>query len=427
LLFLDPVKNQSTYRIYGPPGKIKGKLRLSSSKSISNRLLIIKQVGNPGLKILNPASSKDTQTLQAILSAMDSGKIFDVGHAGTAMRFLTALFAAMEGERILTGSDRMKERPIAELVDALRQLGADITYLEKEGFPPLQIKGKKLGGGKLRVNGSISSQYISALLMIAPLLNDKLEIELQGKAVSKPYIEMTVKLMQEFGADVHWSGNELSCSNKSYHTTEKEYKVEADWSSASYLYSILALSQPGSELQIEGLKAQSIQADAVCKTIFASLGVESEFGADSLLQLRKTGHPAASDFAYDFSDCPDIAQTLAVTTALLGMNGTLDGLQTLKIKETDRILALHDELKKAGIQTSITGHSIHFKCSAFRKIPEAAFDTYHDHRMALAFAPMSMVTEYVDINDPAVIEKSYPEYWDHLRQLGFRIESVFSL
>jgi 3-phosphoshikimate 1-carboxyvinyltransferase len=180
-------------------------------------------------------------------------------------------------------------------------------------------------------------------------------------------------------------------------------------------------------LQIEGLKEQSIQADAVCRTIFTSLGVESGFIDHSVLQLRKTNRPLASDFVYDFSDCPDIAQTLAVATALLGMNGTLEGLQTLKIKETDRIQALHKELKKAGIQTSVTDHSIRFDRTAFKKIPEAPFDTYQDHRMALAFAPMALATEYIEINNPEVIEKSYPEYWDHLRQLGFRIEPVFSL
>lgn len=402
-------------------------MRLPSSKSISNRLLIIKQAGQLDTVLLNPASSNDTRVLQKILSDIYTEKHFDVEHAGTAMRFLTALFAATEGERVLTGSARMKERPVRKLVDCLRKLGADIHYMEQEGFPPLLIKGKKLKGGPVPIDAAISSQYISALLMIAPLLDNKLVLELQGKPVSKPYIEMTVELMKEFGAAVSWSNNLLSCSNAPYHSTQKEYTIEADWSAASYLYSLLALSKPGSELQIEGLKEQSHQADSVCKTIFASLGVESKFTDDSVLHLRKTDQAIATDFEYDFSDCPDIAQTLAVTTASLGMSGTLNGLQTLKIKETDRIQALHHELEKAGIPTTVTNDSIHFLRTAFRQIPAAPFETYTDHRMALAFAPMALVADHIEIKDPEVVGKSYPEYWDHLRQLGFTIEPVSSL
>jgi 3-phosphoshikimate 1-carboxyvinyltransferase len=420
------LEKQLIYRILHPTKELKGKLKLSSSKSISNRLLILKQVGRLDIEVLNLSTSKDTQTLLNILSVINTQTVFDVGHAGTAMRFLTALFAATEGERMLTGSTRMKERPVKELVDSLRKLGADIHYTEKEGFPPLLIKGKKLSGGKIHVDSGISSQYISALLMIVPLLDSGLEIELVDTPVSKPYIEMTLRLMQEFGAHVHWTGKGISCTNDPYTATHNKYTIEADWSSASYLYSLIALSKPGSSVTIEGLNRDSLQADAVCREIFAQLGVESTFVKGGQLQLKKQDTLLSADFGYDFSDCPDIAQTLAVTTAALGMSATLTGLRTLRIKETDRILALHTELKKAGIQTTITDDSIRIIQGPLNSIPDAPFETYDDHRMALAFAPLALVSDYVEIKAPEVIEKSYPEYWDHLKQLGFRIEPASS-
>lgn len=409
------------YRVSHKSKIIKGQVTLPASKSISNRLLIIKSLGKLSVELFNLSTAKDTSTLQKCLHELNSKTVFDVGHGGTTMRFLTALFAGMDGERVLTGSDRMKQRPIAGLIECLRELGADITYIEQEGFPPLNIKGKKLSGGKIKINAGISSQYISAVMMIAPYLSQPLEIELEGELVSKPYIEMTLQLMNQFGADVKWTEKGIYCLNKPYTNHEQAFSVEADWSSASYLYLMLALAGEG-ELKISGLRKNSLQADAACMELFGALGVRSDFINDDTLVLTKTSI-LKNELNIDFSACPDIAQTLAVVMAGKGIKGKLTGLKTLKIKETDRINAIQNELKKTGIETEVTNESLRIISSNIQPASDA-IRTYHDHRMALAFAPLALTLEFIDIEDPQVVEKSYPEYWDHLKKLGFMIEEV---
>ncbi|HEY1040944.1 MAG TPA: 3-phosphoshikimate 1-carboxyvinyltransferase [Bacteroidia bacterium] len=400
---------------------IKGNIVLPSSKSISNRLLIIKTVGRLTTELHNLSSAKDTLTMQQCVSNLYQLNTFDIGHAGTVMRFLTAVFANTNGERMITGSDRMKQRPIAELVNCLRQLGADITYVEKEGYPPLSIKGKQLEGGKIRMNGSISSQYISALLMIAPCLASPLEIEFEGDLVSKPYIDMTIQLMKEFGAEVYWKESCIYCSNKPYSNNVGFYEVESDWSSASYMYSMAALTKEA-EITVSGLHQKSLQADSECMKLFAELGVTSHFKSNGDLVITKN-KLLADKLQIDFTACPDIAQTLAVVIAAKGIKAELSGLKTLKIKETDRITALQNELAKIGVLIHTTDESISIDASSIHS-SDNAIHTYHDHRMALAFAPLALVLDHIEIEDPQVIEKSYPEYWEHMKQLGFTVEVV---
>lgn len=414
-------KRKLIYRISHPTKIIKGSITLPSSKSISNRLLMIKAIGGLELDLENLSTAKDTVTLQQCLSVIKETTVFDVGHAGTTMRFLTAYFASIEGERTLTGSNRMKQRPIAELVNCLRSLGAEITYLEQEGFPPLRVKGKKLSGGKIKMNGGISSQYISALLMIASNLSEPLEIEFEGDLVSKPYIDMTIQLMNYFGADVNWKETSIYCNNKPYSSEEKSFTVEADWSSASYLYAIAALGKEA-ELKVYGLQKRSLQADSMCVVLFDKFGIKSDFN-DEYLLLTKTTNVITSQ-KNNFNSCPDIAQTIAVVMAGKGVSGKLNGLKTLRIKETDRISALHNELQKLGIPTEVGKETIEIDALFDPRTSNEAIHTYHDHRMALAFAPLALVLDHIDIDDPMVIEKSYPEYWEHLKQLGFTIKEV---
>ncbi|MDP2388052.1 MAG: 3-phosphoshikimate 1-carboxyvinyltransferase [Bacteroidota bacterium] len=409
------------YRISHTTKVIKGNITLPASKSISNRLLIIKEIGRLKVDLKNISTAKDTVTFLQCISKINETTVFDVGHAGTTMRFLTAYFASIEGERILTGSVRMKQRPITELVNCLRKSGAEITYLEKEGFPPIKIKGKKLSGGKIEMNGSISSQYISALLMIAPNLSEALEIEFEGELVSKPYIDMTMQLMNYFGAEVCWKGNSIYCNNKPYSSEEKSFTVEADWSSASYLYAIAALAKEA-ELKIHGLQKKSLQADSMCVVLFDKFGIKSDFTGECLL-LTKTNNVITPQ-KNNFTNCPDIAQTIAVVMAGKGISGKLNGLKTLRIKETDRISALHNELQKLGIPTEVGKETVEIDALFDPRTSNEAINTYHDHRMALAFAPLALVLDHIDIDDPMVIEKSYPEYWEHLKQLGFSIEEV---
>jgi len=411
------------YRISHPSKKISGTIELTASKSESNRALIIQALCEDEFEIANIAKAQDTQTLQDILYTPGMQTI-DVGPAGTTMRFLTAYYATKPGTRIITGSDRMKKRPIGILVDALRELGASITYTENDGFPPLKIEGRTLKGGEVEMDGNVSSQFISALLLISPALQNGLVIKFRGEVTSRPYINMTLKMLEEFRVYGVWHDNSISVSKQSYHKkTDDEYvyTVEGDWSSASYLYEIAALAEEA-DITIKGLKNPSLQGDAIIADVFTFFGVRTEYTADGirLTKMRvKDEH-----FGFDFSDCPDIAQTVAVTTAALQIPTFFNGLHTLRIKETDRILALQNELKKMGVELEIRNDKAVKIMPADVLNAPPSIHTYDDHRMAMAFAPLALKFDSVLIEHPEIVKKSYPGYWSDLKKLGFVIEEV---
>lgn len=400
-----------------PSGQFDAALALSGSKSISNRALIIRALTPGGFAIERLASAKDTRLLQDLLHS--DAPTLDAGAAGTTFRFLTAYLSLQPGVQTLTGSERMKQRPIGVLVEALRRLGAQIEYLGQEGYPPLRIGPPDHLGhvAALNISAGTSSQYISALLMIAPLLPGGLELTLEGKIVSRPYIEMTLRLMEYFGISWEWEGPTIRIGAQSY--SPKPFTVEADWSAASYFYSMVALSDEG-QVTLSGLFENSLQGDAILPEIFEPLGVYTHFSGASV-SLTKAGQRRAPSFDWDFLRCPDLAQTLAVTCAGLGISGLFHGVETLRIKETDRIGALETELGKVGVQLEAfpAGNPDRFSLSG-----QAAWDTpplfhtYEDHRMAMAFAPLALYRP-IRIQDPQVVEKSYPGFWDDLQKLGF--------
>lgn len=405
---------------------IRGTIALSGSKSISNRVLIIRALCHSPFEIRHLANAKDTTTLQALLAS--SEPVLDAGAAGTTFRFLTAFLAMRDGTQMLTGSERMKQRPIGGLVDALRTLGADIEYLEKEGFPPLRIGTPAISAipHVLPIKAGASSQFVSALLMIAPTLPNGLTLKLDGPVVSRPYIEMTLKLMRYFGVDSWWEDDHIRIAPQAYQG--RPFRVEADWSAASYYYSIAALAEEA-ELELEGLFADSLQGDACLAEMMESFGVETHFEENGIRILKKPGFKLPQVFEYDFLPCPDLAQTIAVICAGLGVTALFSGLETLRVKETDRIAALRTELKKVGVQftelppklskkTDNKYHLLEGKAE-FSGIPE--FDTYEDHRMAMAFAPLGMISP-VWIREPGVVEKSYPAFWADLKKIGFSVE-----
>jgi 3-phosphoshikimate 1-carboxyvinyltransferase len=409
---------------------INATIQLPSSKSLSNRLLILNEVLNLNIQLKNISTAKDTQDLIAALKQIKEGKnnVIDIGHAGTDMRFLTALLSVTPGEWVLTGSDRMKERPIGELVNALKQIGAQITYIEKEGFPPLEITGKKLKGGKIEIDGSISSQFISALLLIAPALEGGLEIKINNEIVSWSYILMTLDILCTAGIKVSTVLNTIKVTplqtpnsqlrtNSELRTKNSELTVESDWSSASYWFIIVALSK-NAEVHLLGLTKHSSQGDSVLPEIYKNFGVNSEF-KDGELILTKNAD-IINYFEYNFSDCPDIAQTVAVTCLGLNINCVLKGLSTLKHKETDRLLALKNELEKFGVEVIITDDSLkilHAEQEPRNKTQEIA--TYGDHRMAMSFAPLALKLSSIKIENPEVVNKSYHKFWEDLRTAGF--------
>ncbi|MCX6180702.1 MAG: 3-phosphoshikimate 1-carboxyvinyltransferase [Bacteroidetes bacterium] len=392
---------------------LKGEIVLTASKSESNRLLLIRALCDTSFPIHNLAAAKDTQTMIALLESKSN--TWDVGPAGTTMRFLTAHAALQSGNTILTGSERMRNRPIKILVDALRTLGADIQYMEKEGCPPLNIQGGKLKGGKISIDGSVSSQYLSALLMIAPKLKGGLEMNLTGKVASVPYLKMTLRLMEYFGAKWSWEGSVIKVEEGTY--IPKEFIVEADWSGASYWYQMAAFASE-LDLTIKGLKQHSLQGDSAIVEMYERLGVHSEFFKDGV-RLTKNSIALPSEFNDDFTDCPDVAQTLAVTLAGLGIGGKLVGLESLRIKETDRIAAVQNELAKFGIKVDAEGDYAMIIHAG--KLSESALPvhTYEDHRMAMAFAPLAMLLNNISIEEPEVVEKSYPAFWNDLKSVGF--------
>ena len=361
-------------------------IAITGSKSESNRLLLLKAL-YPSIQIDNLSKSDDSELMQKALASSDD--IIDIHHAGTAMRFLTAYFAIQKGrDVVLTGSSRMKERPIKILVDALRHLGADIEYIENDGFPPLRIKGKKLTEHKVSLEANVSSQYISALLLIASKFKNGLELTLEGSITSVPYIKMTLSLLSQIGVETAFSHNTIRVLSTALIEKPIHCVVESDWSSASYFYSIIALSQLGTELSITSFKQNSLQGDAVLSKLFQNFGVVTEFH-NNAIRLRKVDMPTDIHLNFDLSNAPDIAQTIAVVAFGLGLECNLTGLHTLKIKETDRLVALKTELEKLGAHVCITADSLHL-IEGSDLNQNIAIDTYNDHRMAMAFAPLAI-------------------------------------
>lgn len=402
------------------PVKIGGSVLLPASKSISNRALILNALSESIYFLKNLSVCDDTEVMKLAFSAPQA-PVVDIGAAGTSMRFLTAYYATLPGERVITGTERMKNRPIGILVDALREIGADIEYVEKEGYPPLRIRGAELKGGTISLDGSVSSQYISALMMIGPLTRKGLKIKLKGDLISKPYIRMTQSLMKEFGASVSWLMDTITIEKKRY-LPVFDFTVESDWSAASYWYEMVALAKDVTEVELKGLNKKSYQGDAVVADLFEKLGVQTEF-TDKGVVLRKT-NALPANFKYNFVKEPDLAQTFVVTCALKNIPFSFDGLKSLKIKETDRIVALQNELRKLGYVLEVTDDSIRWsgeRCEPDLTIP---VKTYEDHRMALAFAPAALVLDGLRIQDPEVVSKSYPDFWNNLSQMGFKIVEI---
>ncbi|EDP72300.1 putative 3-phosphoshikimate 1-carboxyvinyltransferase [Flavobacteriales bacterium ALC-1] len=392
-------------------------VKITGSKSESNRLLLL-QALYPEILIENLSNSDDSVLMQKALKSKES--IVDIHHAGTAMRFLTAYLSIQEDEEVvITGSSRMKERPIKILVEALRVLGADISYLENEGFPPLKIVGKKLSKNKVTLEANVSSQYISALLLIASKLEDGLELTLNGKITSVPYIKMTLSLLNEIGVETSFVDNKIEVKPNILELKPQTLVVESDWSSASYFFSIIALSEVGTEITISSYKKESLQGDSVLAKIYQNFGVDTHFNSLSI-RLVKTGDVKVSGLVFHLSDAPDIAQTIAVTAFGLGVECYMTGLHTLKIKETDRLVALKTELEKLGAEVIITEDSLRVKASNTIKT-NISIDTYKDHRMAMAFAPLGLKTD-LTIKKADVVSKSYPQFWGDLTTIGFKLK-----
>ncbi len=388
---------------------------LPASKSESNRALIINSLCEPHGVLHNLSAARDTQTMMRLLASTDS--VADVIDAGTTMRFLTAFFSVTKQQKTLTGTPRMCERPIGILVDALRQIGVEIEYLGKNGFPPHKIIGmNKQLTDVVQMPGNVSSQYVSALLMIAPKLPSGLTIELQGEVGSKPYITMTIELMQAFGVTVNadWETNRLVVLPQNYQPTE--YKIESDWSGASYWYSVVVLSHnKETTIQLNGLKENSLQGDSKIVEIMANLGVKSEFNADG---VKLTKIPRNGNFSYDFTACPDLVQTVAVVCAVEGVEAIFTGIESLKIKETDRVVALQNELRKIGVDFIEVEKNQRYKIAKQTiTSPDVPFETYDDHRMAMAFAPVAMQMPII-ISEPDVVVKSYPSFWDDFAKVA---------
>ncbi|MDX1326810.1 MAG: 3-phosphoshikimate 1-carboxyvinyltransferase [Arenibacter sp.] len=399
-----------------PSSLLKAKIKITGSKSESNRLLLL-QALYPTIAIENLSNSDDAEVMQKGL-AIANGTV-DIHHAGTAMRFLTAYFATQENkEVVLTGSKRMTERPIKILVDALKELGAAIHYENNEGYPPIKIKGQKLTKSKVSLPANVSSQYISALLLVAPSLENGLELELVGKITSVPYIKMTLGLLAQIGVESSFEGNTIKVlPQKSVKATTQV--VESDWSSASYFYSIVSLSDVGSEITLTSYRKDSLQGDSVLAEIYKDFGVETVFGEHEVV-LRKTAAVSDKKIEIDLVNAPDIAQTIVVSCFGLGIGCHLTGLHTLKIKETDRLEALKTELGKLGAPISVTDKTLTLEPSS--QINKGiAIDTYNDHRMAMAFAPLALKTDLF-INDAGVVSKSYPDFWKDMESLNFPVE-----
>lgn len=414
-------------------------IKITGSKSETNRLLLL-QALFPNLELENTSNSDDSEVMVKALSQNlqpTTYNFIDIHHAGTAMRFLTAFFAIQEEkEVILTGSSRMKERPIKILVEALQQLGAEIEYTENEGFPPIMIKGKKLTQKRVSLPANVSSQYISALLLIAPKLENGLELTLEGEITSVPYIKMTLGLLNEIGVQTSFEGNSIIVFPKSTTHNSQLITIESDWSSASYYYSIVALSEIGTQITLSSYKKNSLQGDSVLAEIYKNFGVETIFNQDNSITISKINHCSLSIINCQLNNSPDIAQTIAVTCFGLGVGCHLTGLHTLKIKETDRLEALKNELSKLGADISVTNDSLTLKSNSLfvsknspplEGCPKGGVanrvKTYQDHRMAMAFAPLALKTPLV-IEEAEVVSKSYPTFWDDLKSIGFQMNQL---
>lgn len=406
------------------PSKLNATVTLPSSKSISNRALIINALAGATTFPDSISDCDDTKVMVRALEKMPD--VIDVHAAGTAMRFLVAYLSVTLGEHMLTGIERMRHRPIGVLVDALRRLGADIDYLGEEGFPPLRIRGRELDGGRLEVPANVSSQYISALLMIGPVLKQGLTVKLLGTINSRPYIDLTLQVMRDYGADARWIAADTIVVNPKPYVANR-YMIESDWSAASYWYEMFILNGDNdSTVSLGGLSDISQQGDSIVRNIGLLFGIKTSMvkDADEPLQvlLTKGFHRIQRLKYYNFSNCPDLAQTFIVTCAALGIPFHFSGLGSLKIKETDRIEAMKTELKKIGVV--ISDHNddeLIWKGNRCKPTWEP-FDTYGDHRMAMSLAPLAMVHDEIKINNPQVVSKSYPHFWDDLRQAGFTVE-----
>ena len=401
------------------PTHITGEVILPASKSISNRALAINMLAGNAKTPVNLSDCDDTRVMLEWLN--NRPLTVDIGAAGTAMRFSTALLAVTEGSHIITGSERMKKRPIGILVNALRQLGAQIEYVEDDGFPPLRIIGNNsLEGGIVSLPGNVSSQYISAMLMIGPTLKKGLTLQLTGEIISRPYINMTIAIMHSFGAEVQFvTDNTIVVKPGKYNPND--YTVENDWSAASYWYEIIALANnTDATIYLPNLYKNSLQGDCRGAEVFRKLGVETQYTSNGVT-LRKT--PVSIELLeYDFVEMPDLAQTFVVTCCMLGVHFHFTGLQSLKIKETDRINALKVEMKKLGyVIEDRNGSELLWQGELCKPMDNCAIDTYEDHRMAMSFAPASMKIGKININDPHVVTKSYPHYWEDLKKVGFEL------
>ena len=392
---------------------IYGAIDLESSKSISNRLLILKEFCKTKFEIQNLSNAKDTKILNELLYSFKSTKDINCEDAGTALRFVIAFLATKEGIWKVSGSERMHERPVKPLIDCLTELGSEIKYLEKEAVPPIEIKSKKLKSKKLSLPGDISSQFISALLMIAPTIENGLKLEITSKVLSKPYIDMTLNLMSEFGIKYSWENNLIKVEKQNY--LAKNIKVENDWSAASFWYSFLALSKSG-EIKIPNLYANSIQGDSVLSIIYSKLGIKTEFNADSII-LSKTKN-IAKEIELDLSNHPDLALPITVTCCGLGIKAHLMGLESLKVKESNRLECIKKELRKFNISCEIDSSSIKIKENQNIVQPTSIIECHHDHRIAMSIAPLVMKVDSIKFDDKEVVNKSYPKFWEDFNKVS---------
>ncbi len=414
----------TTYEITAPTN-LEATINLPASKSISNRALIVHALCGGQL----PENLSDCDDTHAVVNALrHMPKTIDVGAAGTAMRFLTAYLSVTEGDHTITGSERMRHRPIGVLVDALRMLGATISYEGNEGFPPLHICGHPLLGGKLEIPGNVSSQFISALLLVAPVTKQGLTLHLTGEIVSRPYIDLTIHVMHGFGASVEWtSPNTIEVKAKPYE--DSHYLIENDWSASSYWYEMASLYPSGAvDVVLKGLEDSSRQGDSVVKYIFSLLGIRTSFeelhsGKPTSVTLKRHLEHVAT-LTYDFVNCPDLAQTVIATCCALDIPFHFTGLASLRIKETDRLESMRKELGKLGFVIKVANDSEMTWDGTKREPTMEAIDTYEDHRMAMAFAPLAIKFPGLKINNPGVVSKSYPTFWDDLRMAGFTIKTV---
>ena len=394
---------------------LNGNVSLPPSKSISNRILIIKAICGQHFEIRNISQSTDTQFLQNILESQN--EIINAGDGGTTFRFLTAYLCLTEGEKILTGSNRMKERPVGTLVNALKELGAQIEYTERENYPPLLIRGGTLKGGEISVDASGSSQFISALLLIAPMLKEGLKLHLIGTKVSEPYIDMTLRLMGEFGIKYEKDFNSITIPYQQYNV--KDIEVESDWSSAAFFYQIASLADKSLQLHLKGLKKSSIQGDKIIADLMHYFKVETTYENDGVLLTK--GNERIPKLRFNFSSYPDLVPSLLATCGAMGVNATVWGINHLRLKESDRITALQNELGKTGVKFYEKDEN--FICEGKMNRTDLLVNTYSDHRIAMAFAPLALLFGKIDIENPDVVKKSFPGFWNELVKLGFEIKS----